>query len=115
MIHKITLILVLLLSSPKGIDADKVRYGNLTTFKEGQTVHVIDSKKIYSEIPYYQTIIRKKLKKGTAEYTHLMLKATELYKGTLGKSGLSLIVEFDGVDKTLHKTEDVTKKIISLL
>ncbi len=78
-------------------------------------VHLVDSKKIYAEIPYYQTIIRKNLKPGTAEYTHLMLKATELYKGTLGKSGLSLIVESDGVDKTLHKTEDVTKKIISLL
>lgn len=115
MIHKLALILVLLLSSPEGIDAKKVRHGNLVNFKEGQTVYLIDSKKIYEKIPYYQTIIRKKLEKGTAEYTHLMLKATELYKGTLGKSGLSLIVEFDGVDKTLHKTEDVTKKIISLL
>ena len=115
MLHKLILISLLLLSSVKGIDADKVRHGNLVNFKEGQIVNVVNSKKIYSEIPYYQTIIRKKLKKGTAEYTHLMLKATELYKGTLGKSGFPLIVEFDGVDKTLHKTEDVTKKIISLL
>ena len=92
-----------------------MRFGNLTTFKKGQSVSVVDSKKIYAEIPYYKTIIKKNLKKGTAEYTQLMLKATELYKGTLGKSGLSLIVEFDGVDTTLHKTEDVTTKIISLL
>ena len=115
MFHKLTLILALLVFSPDGINANKVRYGRLDNFQEGQTVHVINSKKVYEEIPYYQTIIRKKLEKGTAEYTHLMLKATELYKGTLGKSGLSLIVESDGVDKTLHKTEDVTKKIISLL
>jgi len=115
MIHKLLLICFLLLSSPEGINAAKVRHGNLVHFKEGQTVYIVDSKKIYSEIPYYQAIIRKKLEKGTAEYTQLMLKATELYKSTLGKSGFSLIVEFDGVDKTLHKTEDVTKKIISLL
>ena len=115
MIHKLTLILALLVFSPDGINADKVRYGNLNNFKEGQTVHVIDSKKVYNEIPAYKTIIKKKLEKGSAEYTHLMLQATQLYKSTLGKSGLTLIVEFDGVDKSLHNTEDVTQKIISLL
>lgn len=115
MIHKLALILVILLSSPDGIDSDKVRYGNLKNFKKGQTVHVIDSKKVYNKIPAYKTIIKKKLEKGSAEYTHLMLEATKLYKSTLGKSGLRLIVEFDGVDESLHNTEDVTQKIISLL
>jgi len=63
----------------------------------------------------YKTIIKEKLKKGQARYQNLMRQCTVLYKSTLGKSGFSLIVEIDGVDKTLHKTEDVTKKLISLL
>ncbi len=63
----------------------------------------------------YNTIIKEKLEKGTARHAKLMRQCTALYKATLGKSGYSLIVEIDGVDKTLHKTEDVTKKIISLL
>ena len=63
----------------------------------------------------YKTITKEKLKKGSARYNILMRRCTALYKATLGKSGYSLIVEIDGVDKTLHKTEDVTKKLISLL
>jgi len=63
----------------------------------------------------YKTIIKEKLKKGTARYAKLIEQCTALYKATLDKSGYSLIVETDGVDKTLHKTEDVTQKIISLL
>jgi hypothetical protein len=115
MIHKLLLITCLLLSSVKGIDKDKVRYGNITNFKEGQKVYLVDSKKIYLQMKPYKTIIKKNLKKGSAERNKLMREATALYKSTLGKSGYSLIVEIDGVDKTLHKTEDVTKKIISLL
>ena len=78
-------------------------------------VPVINSKEVYKHIPYYQTIIKEGIKQGTARYTQLMRKSTTLYKSTLGKSGYSLIVEIDGVDKTLHKTEDITQKIISLL
>jgi len=78
-------------------------------------VSVINSKKVYLEMEPYKTIIKEKAKQGTARYAKLMRDCTRLYKGTLGKSGYSLIVETDGVDKTLHKTEDVTQKIISLL
>jgi len=115
MIHKLLLIACLLVSSPKGIDSSKVRHGNLRNFTEGQIVHTIQSQKVYLQMEPYQTIIKEKAKQGTARYAKLMRDCTRLYKATLGKSGYSLIVEIDGVDKTLHKTEDVTNKIISLL
>ena len=115
MFHKLLLITCLLLSSPKGIDSTKVRHGHLSNFKEGQTVHVIQSQKVYVQMEPYKTITKEKLKPGSARYNILMSRCTTLYKATLGKSGYSLIVEIDGVDKTLHKTEDVTNKIISLL
>lgn len=115
MIHKLLLLACLLVSSPEGIDPHKVRYGNIGSHTEGQTVHIINSKEVYKHIPYYQTIIKEGIKQGTAKYAQLMRRATTLYRNTLGKSGISLIVEIDGVDKTLHKTEDVTQKIISLL
>lgn len=63
----------------------------------------------------YKTIIKEKLEKGSARRAKLMRECTALYKSTLNKAGFPLIVEIDGVDKTLHKTEDVTQKIISLL
>ena len=78
-------------------------------------MHTIQSQKVYLQMEPYQTIIKEKAKQGTARYAKLMRDCTRLYKATLGKSGYSLIVEIDGVDKTLHKTEDVTNKIISLL
>ena len=115
MFHKLLLITCLLLSSVQGIDSTKVRHGNITTFVEGQVVYIVDSQKVYLQITPYKTIIREKLKEGQARYAKLMRQCTSLYKATLGKSGYSLIVEIDGVDKTLHKTEDVTNKIISLL
>ncbi len=115
MIHKLLLISCLLLSSVKGIDNTKVRYGDTKNFVDGQTVHVVNSQKVYLEMTPYKTIMKEKLEKGQARYAKLMRQCTTLYKATLGKSGYSLIVEIDGVDKTLHKTEDVTKKLISLL
>ena len=115
MFHKLLLITCLLLSSVQGIDSAKVRHGNISTFVEGQVVHIVDSQKVYLQMTPYKTIIKEKLKKGQARYAKLMRQCTSLYKATLDKSGYSLIVEIDGVDKTLHKTEDVTKKIISLL
>jgi len=115
MIHKLLLISCLLLSSIKGIDNAKVRHGNTKNFVQGQTVHLVDSQKVYIQMEPYKTIIKEKAKEGTARYAKLMRQCTSLYKATLGKSGYPLIVEIDGVDKTLHKTEDVTKKIISLL
>mgnify|MGYP003646282769 FL=1 len=78
-------------------------------------MHTIQSQKVYLQMAPYQTILKEKAKQGTARYAKLMRDCTRLYKATLGKSGYSLIVEIDGVDKTLHKTEDVTNKIISLL
>tara|TARA_R110000782_G_scaffold6529_15_gene22500 strand:+ start:15312 stop:15710 length:399 start_codon:yes stop_codon:yes gene_type:complete len=115
MIHKLLLIACLLVSSPKGIDSSKVRHGKLAEFKEGQKVYLVDSKKVYVQMEPYKTITREGLKKGSARYNILMRRCTTLYKATLGKSEYSLIVEIGGVDKTLHKTEDVTTKIISLL
>jgi len=115
MIHKLLLIIFLLLSSIKGIDSSKVRHGNIHTFKTGQLVHLVDSQKVYLQMKPYKTIIKEKLKKGQARYVKLMSECTALYTSTLGKSGYPLIVEIDGVDKTLHKTEDVTQKLISLL
>ena len=117
MFHKLLLATLLLLSTPAvhGINPEKLRFGRMESHVDGQVVSTVNSKLIYKEIPEYQTIIREKVPKGTARYTQLMLTATRLYKGALGKAGIPLIVEFDGVDTALHKTEDVTQKIISLL
>ena len=98
-----------------GIDSNKIRWGAISKYAEGQVVCVVDSKEVYKNIPYYQTIIKEGIKQGSARYAQLMRKATTLYRSTLGKAGIPLIVEKDGVNTTLHKTEDVTKKIISLL
>ena len=117
MLHKLLLFLLPLVSTLQvhGINPDKLRFGRIENHVDGQVVSTVDSKLIYKEIPEYQTIIKDKVPKGTARYTQLMLTATKLYKGALGKAGIPLIVEIDGVNKKLHKTEDVTKKIISLL
>ena len=92
MIHKLLLISCLLLSSIKGIDSSKVRHGHIKNFTEGQTVHVVDSQKVYLQMAPYKTIIKEKLKKGQARYATLMRHCTSLYKATLGKSGYNLIL-----------------------
>jgi hypothetical protein len=115
MIYKLLLFTCLLLSSPKGIDASKVRYGKLDAFKEGQTVYLVASTKVYLKMSAYKTITKEGLKKGSARYNILMSRCTALFKATLDKSGYSLIVEVGGVDKSIHKTEDVTTKLIGLL
>jgi len=117
MIHNLVLLLSLLVFTPEveGIDSNKIRWGTIKTFTEGQVIAVLDSKEVYKNIPYYQTIIKEGIVPGSARHAHLMRQATQLYKGALGKAGIPLIVEIGGVNTTLHKTEDVTKKIISLL
>ena len=117
MIHKLLLFILPLVSTldVDGIVSAKIRWGSVDTFQQGQTIQIVDTKKVYLQMAPYKTIIKEKAKQGTARYAKLMRDCTRLYKATLGKSGYSLIVETDGVDKTLHKTEDVTQKIISLL
>tara|TARA_R110000824_G_scaffold61487_19_gene163591 strand:+ start:10598 stop:10951 length:354 start_codon:yes stop_codon:yes gene_type:complete len=117
MIHKLLLAGLLLISTSDvhGINLDKVRWGTVSQHTEGQVISVINSKEVYKNISYYQTIIKEGVKQGTAKYAKLMRNATALYRSTLGKAGIPLIVEIGGVNTKLHKTEDVTKKIISLL
>ena len=117
MFHKLLLALLLILSTPDvdGIISSKIRWGTISKYTEGQVVCIINSKEVYKNIPYYQTIIKEGIHQRSARYAQLMRQATTLYRSTLGKAGIPLIVETDGVDKTLHKTEDVTQKIISLL
>ena len=117
MIHKLLLAGLLLISTPDvhGIHTDKIRWGTIQNHVEGEVIPVINSKEVYKHIPYYKTIIKEGLEQGTARYAKLMRQATTLYRSALGKAGIPLIVEIGGVNKKLHKTEDVTKKIISLL
>jgi hypothetical protein len=117
MFHKLLLALLLILSTPDvdGIISSKIRWGTISKYTEGQVVCIINSKEVYKNIPYYQTIIKEGIQQGTARYAQLMRQSTTLYRSTLGKAGIPLIVEIDGVNTKLHKTEDVTKKIISLL
>lgn len=107
--------MLLIVSTIKGIDDTKIRYGSTTSFKKGQTVAVVDSQKVYLQIKPYKTIIKEKVEKDSARWNKLMEEATALYKNALAKAGHNLIIEIGGVDESLHKTADITQDIIDLL
>ena len=95
-------ILLAVMTTPN-IDPSKVRYGNYSTFDatKNHLVGVVDSVKVYSEIPAYKTIKKEKLEKGTARYTQLMFECTKQFRASLSKVATSgkykLIVEVGGV------------------
>ncbi|MFQ5749003.1 MAG: hypothetical protein ACE5H3_06050 [Planctomycetota bacterium] len=101
------------------IDESKVRYGDVGSFKpkQGQKVGVVRSKEVYLEIPAYQTILKEKIKKGTARYNQLINEATVAFKKALvkvaNKGGLALIVEEGGIQG--YPTTDVTRGVIRAL
>ena len=101
------------------IQVDKVRYGTIAEWEsQGKpTVPIVDSKKIYLELPSYKTILKEKLKKGQARYNILMVKATKTYKSKLKdlsrKHNYIIIVEKGGV--VSHPVKDVTLHVIALL
>jgi len=100
------------------VDAAKVRHGKLaeTNLKKDK-VAVVDSKKIYLEIPAYKTLLKEKVKKGSARYIKLMEEATAVYRATLekvaNKKSIKLIVEVGGISGV--KTTDLTDAIIDAL
>lgn len=100
------------------VDASKVRHGKLAeTDLKKDKVAVVDSKKIYLEIPAYKTLLKEKVKKGSARYIKLMEEATAVYRATLekvaNKESIKLIVEVGGVSGV--KTTDLTDAIIDAL
>ena len=99
-------------------DASKVRYGKLAEVDlKKDKVGVVNSKKVYLEIPAYKTIVKDKVEKGSARYIQLMEEATAVYRSTLEKvaqdKGVKLIVETGGVSGV--KTSELTDAIIEAL
>ncbi len=100
------------------VDAAKIRHGKLADVDlKKDKVAVVDSKKIYLQIPAYKTIVKDKIKKGSARYIKLMEEATALYRATLekiaNKESVKLVVEVGGVSGV--KTTDLTDAIIDAL
>lgn len=100
------------------VDASKVRYGKLAEVDlKKDKVGVVNSKKVYLEIPAYKTIVKDKVEKGSARYIQLMEEATAVYRSTLEKvaqdKGVKLIVETGGVSGV--KTTELTDAIIEAL
>jgi len=100
------------------VDSGKIRHGKLSDVNlEKDKIYVIKSRKIYLEIPSYKTILKDKVKKGTARYIKLMEEATALYRKKLeevaSKKSIKLIVEVGGVSGA--KTVDITATIIAAL
>lgn len=100
------------------VDASKVRYGKLADVDlKADKIGVVNSKKVYLEIPAYKTIVKDKVEKGSARYIQLMEEATAVYRSTLEKvaqdKGIKLIVETGGVSGV--KTSELTDAIIEAL
>ena len=99
------------------IDVSLIRYGKYSEFsaERGDSVAVVDSKKVYLAIPERQTIIREGVKKGTARYYKLTRICTDKYKKAIkaAAAGYVLVVEIGGVKD--YKTTDITDNIINNL
>ena len=101
------------------LDHSKVRYGTPGDFdpEKGQKVATVRSKEVYRAIPAYQTIVREKVKQGTARYTKLMQEATQHFLKGLNAAVESgpyiLVVEQGGI--TGYPTTDLTAGIIQAL
>ena len=115
----IKILLLSLIFLTGSIQKDKVRYGTVAEWEsQGKpTVPVVDSKKVYLEIPAYKTIIKEKLTRGQARYNSLIVQATKTYKSKLKdlskKHSYIIIVEKGGV--TSHPVKDITSNVIDLL
>jgi hypothetical protein len=100
------------------VDQSKVRYGKFADVDLAKDkVGVVNSKKVYLEIPAYKTILKDKIEKGSARYIQLMEEATAVYRSTLEKiakdKAVVLIVETGGVSGV--KTSELTDAIIEAL
>ena len=105
-----------LASSLNTIDSSKIRFGSVKAYNDkGGSVGLVDSKKVYGEIPAYKTIKKEKLKKGSARYNKLIGDATKVFKSSLKAvakaESLNIVVEVGGV-KDEPKTLDISQKII---
>ena len=98
------------------VDVNKILWGNISHFDEDRKdkVAVVNSSTVYESIPEYQTIIREKIKRGTARYTQLILICTEKFKKTAKYVAVTydykLIVETGGVKD--YPSTDVTQLMI---
>ncbi len=102
------------------VDKSKIRYGKLgdVDLKDKETrIGLVNSKKVYLEIPAYKTVVSEKVKRGSARWIQLMEQATNQFRETLEKvaqkKGLKLIVEVGGVSGV--RTIDLTDAIVEAL
>ena len=85
------------------LDHSKVRFGDGIAFMKSQNgkVGVVESQRVYKNLPAYRIIEREKVKKGSARYAQLMAQATKHYrdslKSTSKSQNLVLIVEQGGI------------------
>jgi len=120
MTSKFAALLLFLLAAifPVHIKPDMVRFGVIHEFDPSRKdkVGVVDSKKVYMNIPPYKRIINEKIEKGSALHTQLLAAATTVYKKCIfkvGKSHYVLIVEKGGVKD--YPTTNVTEQCIEAL
>tara|TARA_R110002012_G_scaffold186741_1_gene353469 strand:- start:519 stop:872 length:354 start_codon:yes stop_codon:yes gene_type:complete len=110
------LILATILLISAHINPNMVRHGNLSDFNpENQDkVGLVESVKVYEELPSIKIIRKDNLEQGTARYNKLMQIATNNYKKILKavarEKNLVLIVENGGVRD--YPTISVTKDCI---
>tara|TARA_R100001377_G_scaffold30056_1_gene16405 strand:- start:348 stop:698 length:351 start_codon:yes stop_codon:yes gene_type:complete len=113
------LILIASLLVAPYINPNMVRHGQLSEFNSDNKdrVGVIESTKIYEELPSVKLIRKDKLEQGTARYNKLMQTATNNYKKILKAvardKNLVLIVELGGVKD--YPTISVTKECILMI
>lgn len=100
------------------VEKSKVRYGSLQDVDlTKDKVGVVNSRKVYLQIPAYKTILDEKVVEGSARYIKLMEEATRVYREKLKAAaidkGLKLVVEVGGVSGV--RTSDLTDAIIESL
>ena len=101
------------------IDVNKIRWGNFAHFDEDKNhkVGVVNSTKVYENIPEYKIIVKENLDKKSARYTHLMIICTKKFKEALTRVGIlggyQIIVEIGGVSD--YPSKDVTQEVIAKL
>jgi len=103
------------LYDPAAAITGRVYYGMKDEFDplRNPTVAVVDSKKVYRQIPSYKVILKEGIKKDSARYAQLMYHATLVFKSAVvhaAEGNYQFVVEKGGVKG--YPTKDITKKVL---
>jgi len=103
------------LHDPQAVITGRVYYGLKDEFDplRNPAVAVVDSKKVYREIPSYKVILKEGIKKDSARYAQLMYHATLVFKSAVirvAEGHYHFVAEKGGVSG--YPTKDITKKLL---